>query len=60
MNKAGIKTTEFWVGLITMMVMAFNDALGIGLSEMTVAGIVGVAVTYIAGRSWLKGKETAE
>ena len=57
--KPGIKTTEFWVTLVTSMVMAFNDAMGWGLSEMTVAGIVGLAVTYVAGRSWFKSKMEA-
>ncbi len=57
--KNGIQTTEFWMAAASMFVVFANDMIGIGLDPESVYSIVGAAMAYIGGRSWVKGKDTS-
>jgi hypothetical protein len=48
--KAGIKTTEFWVSLLAIVIVGGAAALKLDLDVATVTGVVTSAVAYIASR----------
>jgi hypothetical protein len=52
--KTGIKTSEFWMALITALVSIGNEHLGLGLSPEVVYVVGGIAISYILGRSFVK------
>jgi len=61
MNKPGVKSTEFWIALVGMV-----GGLVLSVApENPVTQIIGAILaaicgpTYIAGRSWAKGKTEA-
>ncbi len=61
MNKPGVKSTEFWIALAGMV-----GGLALSVSpENPFTQIIGAILaavcgpTYIAGRSWAKGKSDA-
>jgi len=61
MNKPGVKSTEFWIALAGMV-----GGLALSVSpENPFTQIIGAVLaavcgpTYIAGRSWAKGKSDA-
>lgn len=59
-NKPGYKTTEFWLALISSVVTLLNQSGVLGsvvLPLEAILGIAGVVVTYIFGRSIVKGGE---
>lgn len=65
-KKPGIKTTEFWLGLIGGVVvtgaLAGLEAMGISVSVETVIGMVAAwfpGGIYIGARGWIKGKAAA-
>lgn len=52
--KAGIKTSEFWLGLLTIILTYLNSALGWHIPVEVVVSVIGMVTAYIAGRTWLK------
>lgn len=65
MKKAGIKTTEFWVGnfvvpVVVPLVVALAHKYGIPISSeaitILVVGAVTAPLTYILGRIYHKGQ----
>ena len=54
MFKSGVKTSEFWVMLITAFITAFGRA--IELPEPVVAWLCSLALAYLASRTILKSK----
>ena len=52
--KKGIKTSEFYVGLVAAIIPVLNKFLGLELPTEAIISIVGLAVTYILGRSFVK------
>lgn len=53
--KTGIKTSEFWVTLVAAFLMVANKGLGLDIDEPTVLGFAGLVVSYVLGRSFVKG-----
>jgi uncharacterized membrane protein YtjA (UPF0391 family) len=57
-NKKGIKTSEFWVGVLTpfavSIIAGLLDLAGIEITAATIASIVAPTVAYIVGRGWNK------
>lgn len=58
--KPGIKTSEFWVGVLTApivtIIVALLSTLGIEVTEATIAAMISPALVYIFGRGWMKAK----
>ena len=58
--KSGIKTSEFWVTLVTtvlvMLIMGGAISLGINVDQETILTVVAAPVAYIVGRAFTKGK----
>ena len=57
--KKGYKTSEFWVGLITLLgppIAVFSGYKFDVEGAVTVIGSVFAAITYIGSRTWLKRK----
>lgn len=55
--KAGIKSTEFWVGIATAALIFANSYFELGFSEEAINNFVLLAVSYIGGRSVVKGAD---
>jgi len=55
--KAGIQSTEFWVGLAAAVIMFVNDYFELGLSEDAINNMIMLALAYIGGRSVVKGAD---
>jgi len=57
-KKAGIKTSEFWVGVLTApliaIIAALLSAIGITIGDATIATLVAPALAYITSRGWVK------
>ena len=55
-SRAGWKTTEFWAGIVTSILVALNQAgvLGIVLPVDGIVTAVTPIIAYIVGRSGLK------
>lgn len=60
MNRKGVKTSEFWITMIAMMVGALNEILGTGLNAEQLAMVWGPAAAYVASRGLAKMKTPAE
>lgn len=59
-KKKGYKTTEFWLALVTSVATLLNQSGILGdftLPLEAVAGIAGVVISYIIGRSVVKSGE---
>jgi len=54
--KNGFKTSEFWVTIVTALVVFLNNKIGIGLSEGDVKSLVTVVLGYVASRAAAKLK----
>lgn len=54
MNTKGIKTTEFWVDIVTAAVIVFDKHLGLDLSPTVTALAASLAAIYTICRSWTK------
>jgi len=52
--KAGYKTSEFWVAVVTANVPLLNAAFGLNLPVEAIASIAGVAAAYILSRGVAK------
>jgi len=55
--KNGLQSTELWAAVAVAVMMVFNSFFELGLSEDTVNNLVMMAITYIAGRSAVKGAD---
>lgn len=54
--KPGLKTTEAWATIGAALVIALNKRLDLGLSDENCALLAGLALAWVAGRSYVKGK----
>lgn len=50
----GVKTSEFWLVVLSAILMVANKGLGLNIDEATTLSFAGMVVTYIAGRSAVK------
>lgn len=60
MEKAGYKTTEFWLAVVTSVATLLNQSGVMGgftLPVEAVVGVAGVVISYIIGRSAVKALE---
>jgi len=53
-KKSGINTSEFWVTIISMVVIGAVDLIGFELDATSVENLVNIALGYVLGRSGLK------
>lgn len=56
--KTGIKTTEFWLALITAIITVINEQLGLNLPKEAIISIIAMVISYIFGRSIVKKNAT--
>jgi hypothetical protein len=60
-KKPGIKSSEFWVGVLTAPVVAIIVAImshfGFNVTEETIISLVSPAIAYIASRGFNKSAE---
>jgi hypothetical protein len=60
-RKAGIKTSEFWVGVLTApivaIIVAFMNEIGVPVTQEMVFTFAAPAIAYIIGRVWTKSTE---
>jgi uncharacterized oligopeptide transporter (OPT) family protein len=56
--KTGIKTTEFWLALITAIITVLNEQLGLNLPKEAIISIIAMVISYIFGRSIVKKNAT--
>lgn len=59
MFKKGYRTSEFWLALTTTTVIGADAAFDLGLDTESLTGMAGLVISYVFGRSWLKGKRVA-
>ncbi len=52
--KAGLKTSEFWLAILTGIIPVLNQYLGLHIPVGAVMTVGGVAITYILNRMHLK------
>lgn len=52
--KAGIKTSEFWLGLLGVVLPYLNESLELGLDTPAIVAAITSIVAYIIGRSIVK------
>ena len=50
--RTGIKTTEFWLTLSSIVLGVVDQQLGLNLPKESIFGVV----AYILGRAWTKGQ----
>ena len=55
--KKGITTSEFWVGLLSIVIVYLNDALGWDMDTKSIISVCAMAIVYIFARSGLKIRE---
>lgn len=55
--KEGIYTTEFWLGLIAVLINYLNGTLGLHIPTEAVVSVSGVVITYILSRTFLKVRD---
>ena len=56
MNRPGVRTSEFWVTMLAMLVGAVNEIFGVGLDAEQLAMVWGPAAAYVASRGLAKMK----
>ena len=56
--KPGIRSTEFWLGLIGVILAYFNESLGLDIPVPAIVSVLGLIAVYIFGRSYVKGKNS--
>ncbi len=54
-----IKSRKLWVTVLTGLLVAVNDRLGLGLSQEALLGLVALAVAYLAAQGWVDGRAEA-
>lgn len=52
--KDGVKTSEFWMGILGALIPVLNSGLGLHLPTEAIMSIAGIAIAYIFGRSIVK------
>lgn len=52
----GIKSTEFWLGLGTIILTFFNKELGLDLPVEAIISVSGLVIAYIASRTYIKSR----
>jgi len=52
--KTGWKTSEFWVTVVSAVVMVLNQGLGVNLPVEQITAFAGVVIAYVLGRSIVK------
>lgn len=57
--KNGLKTSEFWVGLLGVIVVFLNTQLKLGLDTDSILSVAGMVGTYIVSRTAIKAKAHA-
>lgn len=57
--KNGLKTSEFWVGLLGVIVVFLNTQLKLGLDTNSILSVAGMVGTYIVSRTAIKAKAHA-
>ena len=55
--KSGVKTSEFWVAMIAMVVALVNETVGLGIEGEELAAVFGPPVAYIFSRGMAKRLE---
>lgn len=56
-NKPGVKSSEFWVGILAIAIVTGADVFGIELNPETINAVLITAFGYIFGRSGVKAVE---
>ncbi len=54
--RPGYKTTEFWLGLVTVILTYLNTKLGLHIPVAEIVALIGMVISYILGRTWLKSR----
>lgn len=54
--KPGIQSSEFWLGLASVILTYLNTNLGWNVPVPAIIACLGVVASYILGRSYLKSK----
>lgn len=54
--KAGIKSTEFWMVIIGVVITVLNDVAGLNLDKESLLGLLGTVIAYVGSRSYLKSQ----
>jgi putative flippase GtrA len=52
--KAGIRTSEFWLALLTAILTVFNKHLGLNIPVESLVTIASIVITYIISRTVVK------
>lgn len=52
--KAGINTSEFWLAVVSAILIILNNGLGLGIDEATVTNFANLVISYTLGRSGMK------
>ena len=52
--KTGWKTTEFWLGLVSVVLAYLNQSQGWNIPVAEIIAVAGVVISYIASRTVLK------
>jgi hypothetical protein len=55
--KKGLKSSEFYVTCIGALIPVINTTFGLELDPNTIMSMIALCVTYIGGRSHVKGAE---
>ncbi|MDR3223971.1 MAG: phage holin [Holosporales bacterium] len=54
--KSGIKSSVFWTGILTSIVVAIAAEFGISIEETSIAGFITAIVTFVTSRFVIKKK----
>lgn len=54
--KTGYKTTEFWLTILSLVIVSLNGVFGWDLDVEGIVALVAANVSYVLGRSYLKAK----
>ena len=52
----GVKTSEFWLSVVSAAVMVANDGLGLGIPAESVMSLAALVISYVLGRAAVKRK----
>lgn len=56
--KSGIKTSEFWVGVLAALLPFFDKFFDLRLPTEHILGSIGVIISYILSRTVVKAKSS--
>lgn len=54
--KAGIKSTEFWMVIVGIVITVLNDVAGLNLDKESLMALLGTVIAYVGSRSYLKAQ----